>query len=68
MAALARKQRGTHLTHAAQAKAESRVRRDFGSLRIYTVEITPAVLLHAELLAPIYLFGDCFLRFGLPNV
>jgi predicted nucleic acid-binding protein len=52
MAALARKQRGTYLTLDAQAKAESRVRRDFGSLRIYTVEITPAVLLHAESLAP----------------
>ncbi|MCP9496820.1 MAG: type II toxin-antitoxin system VapC family toxin [Pyrinomonadaceae bacterium MAG19_C2-C3] len=52
MAALARKQRGTYLTHPAQVKAESRVRRDFGSLRIYTVEITPAVLLHAEALAP----------------
>lgn len=52
MAALARKQRGTYLTYDAQVKAESRVRRDFGSLRIYTVEITPSLLLHAESLAP----------------
>lgn len=49
--ALTRKHRGAHLTLDATTRALTRLRRDFLQTRIFTVEITPAVLQNAESLA-----------------
>ena len=46
--ALTRKNRGGHLTSDALTRALARLRRDFLQTRIFTVEITPAVLQNAK--------------------